>query len=292
MSGGVDSSVAAYLLKKAGFDVSGVFMRNWDTRDERGECPSEKDFWDVQSVCRQLQIPLQEVNLVREYWNQVFSVVLNEYAEGRTPNPDLLCNQEIKFGVLLAKIFDESFGNNKEDRVWFATGHYSRLQRVGRRVLLLRGADPRKDQSYYLASVGDEQLERVIFPLGNLCKATHVRQVARDAGLTTANKDESMGVCFVGERRRFADFLAEYIPQIEGDIVTLDGQVVDAQIRYMQQPIKCNMVRNEDSALHKYRVSFERPVYGVAPGQYLVLYDEDVCLGAATISATEHNLGT
>ncbi|KAJ2380017.1 hypothetical protein GGI05_006446 [Coemansia sp. RSA 2603] len=219
MSGGVDSSVTAHLLKSRNLNVEAVFMRNWDTRDERGECPSERDWQDVQKVCRKLDIKCHEVNLVKEYWNSVFSIALDDYAKGRTPNPDLLCNKEIKFGVLLNEI-QRRLG----PRDWFATGHYARSMRIGGEAALFRGVDRRKDQSYYLAAVSSGALDRVIFPLGSLIKTDDVRRIARDTGLHNADKEESMGICFVGERRRFDQFLAEYLSQTPGDIISHDGR--------------------------------------------------------------------
>ncbi|KAI9500142.1 tRNA methyl transferase [Coemansia spiralis] len=218
MSGGVDSSVAAHLLKSHGLDVEAVFMRNWDTRDEYNECPSERDWRDVQRVCQQLEIKCHEVNLVKEYWNSVFSVALDEYSNGLTPNPDVLCNREIKFGVLL-----EHIGRRRSSPGgWrFATGHYARTCPLG---CLYRGIDGRKDQSYYLANVSAQALGRVVFPLGGLRKVEDVRRIAAEATLLTANKEESMGICFVGERRRFDKFLAEYLPQNPGDILSSDGK--------------------------------------------------------------------
>ncbi|KAJ2534993.1 hypothetical protein EV175_006965, partial [Coemansia sp. RSA 1933] len=219
MSGGVDSSVAASLLLDSGYDVEALFMRNWDTRDERGECPSERDWRDVQRVCVQLGIKCHQITLVKEYWNTVFAVALDAYARGLTPNPDVLCNSEIKFGVLLDHI------NSRIDRSthawWFATGHYARLlvpnpPGTHQQPQLHRAVDPRKDQSYYLASVPATSLARVIFPLGCLSKRNDVRRIAQEKNLVTAHKDESMGICFVGERRRFDRFLAEYIPQNKG----------------------------------------------------------------------------
>ncbi|KAJ2739728.1 hypothetical protein GGI20_006064 [Coemansia sp. BCRC 34301] len=221
MSGGVDSSVAAHILKQRGLNVEAVFMRNWDTRDERGECPSERDWHDVQAVCQQLDIKCHEINLVKEYWNTVFAVALDEYAGGRTPNPDILCNREIKFGVLLKEI-SRRLGSFQ----WFATGHYARILGMDGLTLLYRGLDRRKDQSYYLAAVDSKHLSRTVFPLGQLDKKRDVRKLALDAGLATAKKEESMGICFVGERRRFDRFLAEYLPQRPGDILAHDGRVL------------------------------------------------------------------
>ncbi|KAJ2891929.1 hypothetical protein IWW38_003416, partial [Coemansia aciculifera] len=224
MSGGVDSSVTAHLLKQRGLDVEAIFMRNWDTRDERGECPSERDWQDVQAVCQQLDIKCHEINLVKEYWNTVFAVALDEYARGRTPNPDVLCNREIKFGVLLKEIH-RRLGPFQ----WFATGHYARTAvstADSTMTLLYRGLDRQKDQSYYLAAVDSKYLSRTLFPLGQLDKKRDVRSMALDVGLATAKREESMGICFVGERRRFDQFLAEYLPQRAGDILSPDGQVL------------------------------------------------------------------
>ncbi|KAJ1770889.1 hypothetical protein IW140_002288 [Coemansia sp. RSA 1813] len=226
MSGGVDSSVAASLLKDQGHDVEAIFMRNWDTRDERGECPSERDYRDVQSVCSQLEIKCHQISLVKEYWNAVFAVALDGYARGLTPNPDVLCNSEIKFGVLLNHINQKINQGKGERGWWFATGHYACAMRgrfSGGSVQLYRGADRRKDQSYYLSAVPAASLDRVVFPLGNLSKSRDVRRIAREKDLTTASKDESMGICFVGERRKFDAFLAEYIPQKQGDVLSSDG---------------------------------------------------------------------
>ncbi|KAJ2455931.1 hypothetical protein GGI03_006434 [Coemansia sp. RSA 2337] len=214
MSGGVDSSVTAHLLKTRGLDVEAVFMRNWDTRDERGECPSELDYRDVKAVCKQLDIKCHEINLVKEYWNTVFSFTLDEYSQGRTPNPDILCNREIKFGVLLKAI------SRLGPFQWFATGHYART--IGDK--LYRGLDKRKDQSYYLAAIDSKYFSHTVFPLGLLDKKRDVRKLALDSGLVTANKEESMGICFVGERRRFDAFLAEYLPQHPGDIMSENGK--------------------------------------------------------------------
>ncbi|KAJ2803682.1 hypothetical protein H4R20_002793 [Coemansia guatemalensis] len=226
MSGGVDSSVAAYMLKEHGADIEGIFMHNWDTRDESGDCPSERDWRDVQNVCAQLQIKCHRINLVKQYWNQVFSIVLDEYAQGRTPNPDILCNSQIKFGVLL----DEIQRRLNASGAWFATGHYARAIRKtvsnDSTITLHRGVDAGKDQSYFLSTITSKQLRRVVFPLGGLHKSTHVRALAKRSGLATAEKEESMGICFVGERRRFHEFLAEYLPQKPGDILSDDMLVV------------------------------------------------------------------
>ncbi|ORX58760.1 tRNA methyl transferase [Hesseltinella vesiculosa] len=216
MSGGVDSSVSAALLQQQGYNVEAIYMKNWDTRDERGVCPSEEDWKDVQSVCQHLQIPCQQVDFVKDYWHQVFQDTLDTYAAGLTPNPDVLCNQHIKFGSLLNKIPSDS---------WLATGHYCRTDGEGR---LLRGRERNKDQSYYLSTVPHQALQRAIFPLGNITDKQHVKQLASDLGLTkVASKKESYGICFVGQHRKFASFLEQYIDQPCGPAVDLEtGRVI------------------------------------------------------------------
>ncbi|KAI9594060.1 5-methylaminomethyl-2-thiouridylate methyltransferase [Syncephalis fuscata] len=211
MSGGVDSSVAAFLLKQHGAHVEGVFMKNWDNIEEGGECPGERDWRDVQTVCRQLSIPCRQMNFVKEYWTRVFMQTLDDYAAGITPNPDIACNREIKFGVLLDRCV---LKNN-----WFATGHYARIgYDAQKQAHLLKGIDSSKDQSYYLSGVSRTQLQQVIFPLGDLTKK-QIRSIARENRLSTAEKDESMGICFVGQRRKFNQFLGEYLPQTPGPVI-------------------------------------------------------------------------
>ncbi|CEP18931.1 hypothetical protein [Parasitella parasitica] len=215
MSGGVDSSVSAALLKKQGYHVRGIYMRNWDTSDEKGVCTSREDWQDVQKVCQRLEIDCEHVDFVKEYWNDVFEKTLDDYARGLTPNPDIACNSFIKFGALLDRIPEDA---------WFATGHYCRSVN-GR---LLRGRERNKDQSYYLSSVPEEALSRTIFPLGEVESKSTVKQLAQELGLhNIASKKESMGICFVGQRRRFAEFLEQYIDQPPGPVVNLDnGQLI------------------------------------------------------------------
>ncbi|KAI8054985.1 5-methylaminomethyl-2-thiouridylate-methyltransferase [Syncephalis plumigaleata] len=218
MSGGVDSSVAALLLKRHGAHVRGVFMQNWDALEEGGECPGEKDWRDVQAVCRQLEIPCQSIDFIKEYWTRVFMQTLNDYANGITPNPDIACNREIKFGVLRERCVSED--------CWFATGHYARVAYdTNGGAHLLKGIDSRKDQSYYLSSVSHSQLRKVVFPLGDLTKGD-IRTIAQKNALMTANKEESMGICFVGQRRKFNEFLSEYLPQKPGDIIAPTGEII------------------------------------------------------------------
>ncbi|KAJ2413508.1 hypothetical protein GGI10_003016 [Coemansia sp. RSA 2530] len=307
MSGGVDSSVTAHILKQQGHQVEAIFMRNWDTLDERGSCPSTRDWHDVQAVCKQLDIKCHEINLVKEYWNSVFSHALDEYSRGRTPNPDVLCNREIKFGVLLEHV-TKRLGPFQ----WFATGHYARTAGRGDSTVLLRGADKRKDQSYYLAAVDSKHFSRSLFPLGLLDKKRDVRKLAIAAGLATADKEESMGICFVGERRRFDEFLAEYLPQHAGEILSHSGKTIgkhkglftktigqsagisgwqDKWYIYAKDMSSNRMyaVQNRDG---RATVRFSTRQFGVATGQYLVLYSGDLCLGSAVIEqATSESTG-
>lgn len=217
MSGGVDSSVTALLLKQQGYDVIGIFMKNWDDTDETGYCTAEEDAKDVRRVCAQLDIPCYTVNFEKQYYDKVFSYFLEEYKKGRTPNPDVMCNREIKFGEFLQQAL-------KLDADYIATGHYARVEQVNGRFDLLKGIDPQKDQSYFLNQLTQEQLSKTMFPLGHLTKS-EVRRIAIEADLATANKKDSTGICFIGERN-FKQFLSEYIPAQPGDIVTLDGEVL------------------------------------------------------------------
>ncbi len=214
MSGGVDSSVAALLLKEQGYDVVGVFMKNWEEQDENGVCTAESDWQDVQEVCDRIGVPAYSVNFAREYWDRVFSYFLKEYQAGRTPNPDVLCNREIKFRAFLD--FAMSLGAAR-----MATGHFVRTDGAGH---LLRGADPNKDQSYFLYMVREEQFRRSIFPVGGMTKA-QVRALAEERGLSVSRKKDSTGVCFIGERN-FRRFLAEYLPAQPGEMVSTEGEVV------------------------------------------------------------------
>lgn len=218
MSGGVDSSVVALLLKKQGFRVIGLFMKNWEELDESGVCTSAKEYEDVVSVCETLGIPHYAVNFVKEYRESVFSHFLEEFKKGHTPNPDILCNREIKFKVLLKRALE--LGAD-----FLATGHYCRTQlSEGGLPELLKGSDPGKDQSYFLYAVSGEALRKVMFPVGNLMKS-EVRTIARSHGLMTSEKKDSTGICFIGERN-FKQFLGNYIQYQKGNFETLDGKVV------------------------------------------------------------------
>ncbi len=217
MSGGVDSSVAAYLLKEQGYEVVGLFMRNWHEEDACGHCAAEEDFRDVRRVAAKLNIPYYVVDFSEEYIKRVFDSFVAEYKRGRTPNPDVLCNSEIKFDAFAS--YARSFGAD-----YIATGHYAGIKRVNGLNYLVQSADRDKDQTYFLNQLSNEQLDDVLFPLANLMKK-EVRAIAKREGLKTADKKDSTGICFIGERR-FREFLAEYIPMKEGEILTLDGNKV------------------------------------------------------------------
>lgn len=351
MSGGVDSSVAAYLLKEQGYDVVGLFMKNWDDTDETGYCTATEDYEDVAKVCEQIGIPYYSVNFEKEYWDRVFSYFLEEYKKGRTPNPDVMCNKEIKFKAFL----DYAMGLGAD---YVAMGHYARAQRdFDGQVHLLRGVDQNKDQTYFLSQLSQEQLLKAIFPLGHLQKK-EVREIAEKAGLATAKKKDSTGICFIGEKD-FNAFLSEYLPNKPGKMMTLDGQVMGehmglmyytigqrqglgiggtkgtnndpwfvigkdtqtqtlfvgqgyhhpnlysdyleasqihftsdrfnlqsfectAKFRYRQQDIKVKVELGPD---HTAKVIFDQPVRAVTPGQAVVFYDGQECLGGGIIDA-------
>ncbi|KAI9141440.1 tRNA methyl transferase [Paraphysoderma sedebokerense] len=222
MSGGIDSAVTAHLMKQKGYLVEGIYMRNWDTRDETGVCPGEEDWRDVQEICATLSIPCSKIDLTKEYWHYVFSSFLRDYANGYTPNPDVVCNKEIKFGE-----FAEQIRRAKGSDVWIATGHYAKIRRNDKGLIqLLRAADSNKDQSYFLAGVTSKQLSNVLFPIGDMTKS-EVKDIAKSIGLRKiVKKKESMGICFIGQRKRFGDFLDDYIEQKPGDFIDLDGRVV------------------------------------------------------------------
>lgn len=348
MSGGVDSSVTALLLKRQGYDVIGVFMKNWDDADENGVCTADLDAEDVRRVCDQIGIPYYTVNFEEEYREKVFSYFLDEYRRGRTPNPDVMCNREIKFGEFLQKALD--LGADV-----IATGHYARVERTDDGTYrLLRGVDGNKDQSYFLHALNQSQLSRAMFPIGHLPKP-EVRKIAEEAGLYTAKKKDSTGICFIGERN-FKAFLSQYLPAQPGEMIDLDtgkvkgrhdglmyytlGQrqglgiggsgsgepwfVADkdlernvlyvvqgdahpalystaltaedvswiapqppvspfrctAKFRYRQADQGVTVTPREDGLWH---VEFDSPQKAVTPGQAVVFYDGDVCLGGGTI---------
>ncbi len=221
MSGGVDSSVAALLLKKQGYDVIGVFMKNWEEKDENGTCTAMSDWEDVQAVCAHIDIPCYSVQFAKEYQDRVFAYFLEEYKRGRTPNPDVLCNREIKFKAFLD--YALKLGADK-----MATGHFVNYGEENGHPQLLRGIDPNKDQSYFLYMLKEHQIGRAMFPVGGMCKS-EVRKIAEENGLLTFKKKDSTGICFIGERN-FRQFLQNYLPMQAGEMQTEDGKVVGKHI--------------------------------------------------------------
>jgi len=349
LSGGVDSSVAAWLLKREGHEVIGVFMKNWEDDDTDEYCTSRQDLVDAAAVADVVGIEIDAVNFAREYRERVFAHFLAEYRAGRTPNPDVLCNNEIKFKAFL----DHARSLGAEA---IATGHYARLRRNGDRVELLRAIDSSKDQTYFLHQLTQEQLAPAIFPLGELSKR-EVRAIAREQGIPTFAKKDSTGICFIGERP-FRDFLARYLPPEPGPIETPDGRMIGrhhglayhtlgqrqglgvggtrggsdapwfvaakdlprnalvvvqghddprlyartveleamhwiagsapathrvlaAKTRYRMAEAACRL---ESLGHGRWRAVFDAPQWAPTPGQYLVLYDGDVCLGGAVIT--------
>ncbi len=229
MSGGVDSSVAALLLKEQGYNVIGLYMNNWEETDECGHCTGEEDFADVRRVANLLDIPYYSVNFAKEYLDRVFSYFLSEYEAGRTPNPDVLCNREIKFKDFKAEAM-------KLGADFIATGHYCDiLHDADGKHYLLKALDQSKDQTYFLNQLSQSQLDKVLFPLGKLEKS-EVRRIAEKNGLATATKKDSTGICFIGERN-FRGFLQKYIPAKKGDIVTVDGKKIGEHIGLMYYTI-------------------------------------------------------
>ena len=217
ISGGVDSSVAALLLLEQGYQVEGLFMKNWEEDDDAEYCAAAEDLADAQSVCDTLGIKLHSINFATEYWDRVFKHFLDEYSAGRTPNPDILCNKEIKFRAFLDHALD--LGADK-----IATGHYARTAVVNGKAQLLRGLDNNKDQSYFLYTLNQHQLSHTLFPVGEYQKEK-IRELAELRGLTTYNKKDSTGICFIGERR-FDTFLKQYLPAKPRDIKTTDGDII------------------------------------------------------------------
>ena len=235
MSGGVDSSVAAIILKRQGYEVIGLFMRNWDStinNDFLGNpnldnniCPQEEDYNDAKAVCDKIGIPLYRVDFVKEYWDYVFTYFLDELKKGRTPNPDIMCNKYIKFDYFIKKA--KELGAD-----YIATGHYARIKDG----YLLRGVDENKDQTYFLSQLSHEQLENVLFPVGDLVKS-EVRKIAEEYDLVTAKKKDSTGICFIGERN-FKQFLKNYLPNQPGDVIDIDtGKKVGEHIGLMYYTI-------------------------------------------------------
>lgn len=347
MSGGVDSSVSALLLKQQGFEVEGLFMKNWEEDDDEAYCAAAIDAEDAQKVCDKLDIKLHRVNFAAEYWDRVFDYFLAEYKAGRTPNPDILCNKEIKFRAFLD--YAKTLGADK-----IATGHYARSSKTTP-VQLLKGLDANKDQSYFLYALDQSQLANVLFPVGELPKP-EVRQLAERAGFTNHAKKDSTGICFIGERK-FKDFLQQYLPAQPGNIETDEGKIIGkhdglmyytlgqrqgigiggrkdsnetpwyvlakdltrnvlivgqgqdhpllyksqliceqvnwitgsapkekhclAKTRYRQADQTCEVTPLSDG---RYQVNFETPQRAITPGQSVVFYQADVCLGGGIIT--------
>ena len=323
MSGGVDSSVTAALLLEAGYQVEGLFMKNWDEDDGTEYCTAKEDLADAQAVSDRLGIHLHKANFAAEYWDHVFEHFLEEYQAGRTPNPDILCNREIKFKAFLD--YALTLGADK-----IATGHYTRTRTTDQGTQLLRGLDTNKDQSYFLHAVGHEEFAKTLFPVGELEKP-EVRRIAEKYQLATARKKDSTGICFIGERR-FSDFLKQYLPARPGTIETDSGEVIGEHQGLMyytigqRQGLGIGGTRNHPEApwlalssvywvaggapalpaslmcKHRYRqpdqacqvtatddgyrVTFEQPQRAITPGQSAVFYDGEVCLGGGVIERT------
>lgn len=349
LSGGVDSSVSAYLLKEQGYAVEAIFMKNWEEDDTDDYCSATVDIEDAKAVCDTLHIPLHTVNFAAEYWNCVFENFLSEYRAGHTPNPDILCNKEIKFKLFM----DYCLQMRGAD--YLATGHYARIAKTHDQYTLLKGLDNNKDQTYFIYTLGQRQLSQTLFPVGNLSKP-EVRALAKKMGLKTHDKKDSTGICFIGERK-FKDFLARYLPAQPGMIETVEGKTVGqheglmyytigqrkglniggkadaleapwyviakqldhnilmvaqthehpllykstlncgdlswcsdtapsyplrcaAKTRYRQKEAPCTVIPADDNTL---KVHFDAPQWAVTPGQAIVFYQDEICLGGGTI---------
>ena len=348
LSGGVDSSVAALVLLEKGFHVEALFMKNWDEDDDDKYCSAAEDLLDAQHVSDKLGIKLHTVNFSHEYWEDVFEHFLSEHKKGRTPNPDVLCNQRIKFKAFLD--YAKDLGANK-----IATGHYARIINDDGHYLLKAGVDGSKDQSYFLHLLNQDQLSQSLFPLGDLHKK-RVREIALQNGFENAKKKDSTGICFIGERP-FADFLTTFLPKKKGDIVDENGRFIkhhyglpfytigqrkgleigggygdspepwfvadklvesneilavqgdhpllyhnslvadsvhwidqsptlphkcSAKIRYRQASQECQIMGIDDDCI---QVDFKEPQRAITPGQSIVFYDCDVCLGGSVIKS-------
>lgn len=357
LSGGVDSSVSALLLKQQGYEVEGLFMKNWEGDDTEDYCPAAADLQDVFKLCEQLDIPLHVENFSQDYWDKVFAHFLAEYQAGRTPNPDILCNKEIKFKAFLNHAL--ALGADK-----IATGHYARVQQDDQgHYQLLKGLDNNKDQSYFLYTLQQHALSKTLFPVGELHKP-EVRKLAEQAGLEVFNKKDSTGICFIGERK-FKDFLQRYLPAQPGDIIDPQGEVIGrheglmyytlgqrkglgiggghgrsgepwfvadknlttnqliavqgehrselhhqyllaaqldwvagcaptnfatplkAKIRYRQTEQPCHIIQHTES---KIIVQFAQAQKAVTPGQSIVFYQDQICLGGGVIEQRANEL--
>lgn len=356
LSGGVDSSVTALLLKQQGYEVEGLFMKNWEGDDTEDYCPAAEDLKDVLAICEKLDIPLHVENFSGEYWDRVFEHFLAEYKSGRTPNPDILCNKEVKFKAFLEHAL--ALGAD-----YIATGHYARISEdENGQFHLLKGLDNNKDQSYFLYTLQQHPLSRSMFPIGELEKP-YVRQLAEEAELITHDKKDSTGICFIGERK-FTEFLQQFLPAQPGDIVNTEGKVIGehqglmyhtlgqrkglgiggghgdsglpwfsadkdldnnkliavqgashpllnhryltadtcdwvsgncptlnhalkAKVRYRQTEQPCRIIKQND---HKIIVEFDKQQTAITPGQSVVFYQGEDCLGGAVITGRYHQL--
>jgi tRNA-specific 2-thiouridylase len=352
MSGGVDSSVSAYLLQKQGYQVEGLFMKNWEEDDTDEYCAAAQDLEDAQAICDKLGIKLHTINFATEYWDNVFEYFLEEYKAGRTPNPDIMCNKEIKFKAFLEFACEDLAAD------FIATGHYVQREYRDNAWKMIRGLDNNKDQSYFLYTLSEAQLAQTLFPVGHIEKP-EVRAIAEKAGLVTHNKKDSTGICFIGERK-FKDFLGKYLPAKPGIIESAEGieigqhdglmyhtlgqrkglrigglanageepwYVVEKDLlrnvlivgqghnhprlfskglianqlhwvdrhdsttslkctvktRYRQEDVPCTVTPIESSATGEYQVNFDEQQSSVTPGQSVVFYQGDVCLGGGII---------
>lgn len=277
MSGGVDSSVCALLLKEQGFNVVGLYMLNWEENDINGVCSAENDFADVQRVCSTLDMPYYSVNFSKQYQDRVFKYFLDEYRAGRTPNPDVLCNREIKFGPF--REYALSMGAD-----FIATGHYCGIEHTtDGRNYLLKATDGGKDQTYFLNQVRESQLDNVLFPLAHL-KKEQVREIAIANGLATAKKKDSTGICFIGERN-FRKFLQEYLPAQKGAIKTLDGKIVGEHVGLMyytigqRKGIDLGGVKGEEGRWFVVKKDLENNVLYVSHGDESPLFSRSCNVG-------------
>jgi tRNA-specific 2-thiouridylase len=354
MSGGVDSSVSAFLLQEQGYQVEGLFMKNWEEDDTDEYCAAAEDLKDAQAICDKLGIKLHTINFATEYWDNVFEYFLAEYKAGRTPNPDIMCNKEIKFKAFL-EFACEDLGAD-----YIATGHYVQREFQDNNWKMIRGLDNNKDQSYFLYTLNEKQLAQTLFPVGHIEKS-EVRSIAEKAGLITHNKKDSTGICFIGERK-FKDFLGQYLPAKPGIIESAEGKAIghhdglmyhtlgqrkglrigglaDAgeepwyvvekdllrnvlivgqgqdhprlfskglianqlhwvdrteltesinctvKTRYRQHDVECNVTPIKDSTSGEYRIDFAEQQSSVTPGQSVVFYQGDVCLGGGIINS-------
>ncbi len=348
MSGGVDSSVSALLLQQQGYEVHGLFMKNWEEDDTSDYCSAAEDVADAQAVCDQLKIPLHTVNFAAEYWDNVFTHFLSEYTAGRTPNPDILCNREIKFKACLN--YAKQLGGE-----YFATGHYAQCHFSSQKNIMLKGNDENKDQTYFLYTLTQQQLQNTLFPIGSLAKS-EVRKLATEHGFINHAKKDSTGICFIGERR-FKTFLSRYLPAQPGMMETPEGKIMGkhdglmyytlgqrqglgiggtkmsdgdpwyvlakdlqrnvlivgqghdhpllfaktlicdqinwisgsapefplrcaAKTRYRQKDQSCIVTMLDDNKLH---VEFDEAQRAITPGQSVVFYNDNVCIGGGVI---------